>query len=199
MSQPKEPKRPLALNSESDDSSPSTKRQRRATRKGARVLPSNGRDFKRRTKEEKAIWTSSSSEDEAPESAQPIPIPSPHISDCDTDESSLHSLKPLPKRSGAENLAKEYNPGNPDFSESDDESEQGKTTETSPRSGENNHDHYPVRYLAARQKELEDELDKTKQGIEQSMEKELVVRGQLIGIIGAISKLRNPATISSLS
>ena len=186
MSQPKEPKRPLALNSESDDSSPSTKRQRRATRKGARVLPSNGRDFKRRTKEEKAIWISSSSEDEAPESAPPIPISSPHIIDYDTDGSSLHSLKPLQKRSGAENLAEEYDYGNPDFSESDDESEHGKTTESAPGSGENYH-HYAIRYLKARQKELEDELDE----IKQVKVKELELTGQLIQLSQAISALES--------
>lgn len=138
----------------------------------------------RRTKEEKAIWISSSSEDEAPESAQPTPIPSPHISGSDTDEPSLPSLEPLQKRSGAESLAKEYNPGNPAFSESDDESEHGKTTESAPRSGEIYH-HYPIRYLKARQKEVEDELDEIKQG----KVKELELTGQSIQLSQAISAL----------
>jgi len=185
MSRPKAPKR--AFDSESDDYSPSTERQRRATQKRARVSSPDGRDLAGIEKGKEAIWISSSSEDEAPESAQPTPIPSPHISDSDTDEPSLYSLEPLRKKRGAEILSKEYNPGNPDFSESDDESVHGKTTESSLRSGENNHDNYPIRYLKARRKELEDKLDE----IKQVKVKELELTGQLIQLSQAISALES--------
>jgi hypothetical protein len=225
MLPPKAPKR--ALNSESDDFSPSTKRQKKATRKGARVLPSNGRDFKRRTKEGKAILISSSSEDEAPVSAQPkspTPVtlthisdsdtdasslhderspqrPSPvtltHISDSDTDASSLHGQRSPQRKSRAERLAKVYDQGNPNFDETDLEIEHDKTTESSPGSGKKNHRSYPIRYLAARQEELEDELGKIKQEIEQGKARELELTGQQAETRESIEVLSNLAAISS--
>jgi hypothetical protein len=109
-----------------------------------------------------------------------------HISDSDEDESSLDTREPLQKRSGAENFSKEYDPGNPAFSESDDESEHGKTTESAPGSGENYH-RYAIQYLRARQKELEDELDE----IKQVKVRELELTGQLIQLSQAISALES--------
>ena len=217
-------KRPLNLErNTSPDGSPSILKRRRVARsqapegyntsslKGAtprtraRVLRANGETFAKR--KDPLVVISDSSDEEShlnlPHSGDKsrTNVPSPmgsHISDSDTNESSLHSLEPLQKKRGAEIFSKKYDPGNPDFSESDDQSEHGKTTESAPRSGENYH-HYPIQYLEAREKELEVELDEVKQKIVQSMEKELVIREQLIGTIRAISTLKNPATSSSSS
>ncbi|KAM0710589.1 hypothetical protein Q7P35_002261 [Cladosporium inversicolor] len=163
MLQPKAPKRPLALNSESDDSSPSTERQRRATRKRARVFPSNDRDLKRRIKEEKAILISSSSEDEAPESAQPIPIPSPHISDSDADDSSLHGERSPRTKSTAEMLAREYQ----DALVSDTEAGHDHTTKSPSKEEENDRESYSIQCLAAEEQKIALELGELRKEREQ--------------------------------
>lgn len=172
----------------------------------ARVLRANGETFAKRTEPPIVVLDSSDEETHmnTPSGGDKsrTDVPSPmrsHISDSDTDGSSLHSLKSLQRRSRAEKFAREYNPGDPDFSESDGGIEHGNTTESSFRSGEDNHRNYPIRYLEARQKELEDGLEKVKEEIEQGKAKVLELTGHLFEMSQSINALKNLATISSAS
>ena len=163
----------------------------KVTQKRPRVLSPNGKDFGSRIKRKTTIVIS---DDEAPDSAQPE---TPIISDSESDDSSLPAEWSPRGKSRAERLAKVYDQGEPNFDDSDIEIEHDKTTESSQTSGENNHRSYPIRCLAARKDELEDELGKTKQVIEQSKTRELELVGQLAEISQAIEALSNQAAISS--
>lgn len=135
-----------------------------------------------------------SSDDEAPDGTLPE---TPIISDSETDASSLRVEWPLHGKSVAERFAKVYDQGKPDFDEPDIEVERDKTPESSPKSGKSNHRSYPIRYLTARKDELQDELGKTKQVVEQGKTRELELLKQLTEISRSIEVLSNQAAIPS--
>ena len=164
----------------------------------ARVLRATGEGFAERTKPPIVILDSSDEETtiNVPHCSDKgrTDVLSPmgsHISDSDTDDSSLHSLKSPQRNSRAERLAKVYDQGTPPFDESDVEIEHDKTKESSPESGENNHGSYSIQCLAARRKELEDELEKVIQEIEQGKARESELTGHLSDIKESIDELKD--------
>lgn len=172
--------------SESDSPSPGPRRLRKAPQKRPRVLSPNGKDFKLRIQEGKAIVISD--DDEAPVSAQPkspTPVTLTHISDSNTDDSSLHGEGSPQRISTAEVLAREYQ----DALESDNEAGHNHTTESPPRKEDNDRRSYSIRCLAAEEQKITLELGELRKRIERDKAEEMHLAGTSTGIRQSIDKL----------
>lgn len=171
-----------------------------SSRKGAtsqarpRVLRANGQGFAQRTKPSIVVFDLS--EEETPMSAQHgrdrTDLPSSmrsHISDSDTDDSSLHSRNSPQRKSRAEMLADEYNPGTPIFDCSKIERTQDSTAKSSPKIEENAEKSYPIQCLEVKEQSLTLELEGVSKRIEEDKIRELELTRNLIGIRQAIKNL----------